>query len=185
MWMLNLLKDLVTKLVMSVDLTGVMSLARLVFKHWKTSLIVLLCGLLFGLGYGWSHDHNQLLKEQATHKQDVANFKRAQAEADALAKTQANSLKREAQHNANEADAKYASLLAQYRASLVRYQANQGGTKQADSNQLPATESGNGPGGSSFISITLGDAQICAVNTARLQAVHDWAANLPTDGDVQ
>jgi hypothetical protein len=148
-------------------------------SHWRVSLGIFLSGLLLGLSYIGYHEHSLLLKERAAHQQDIANFKHAQALSDAKAEGEKNALQKESQANADEADAKYSALLAEYRANLVRYKASQSGTSQADHNQLQPTQSGDGPGTSSSVpqelTISLEDANICAVNTARLQSVHDWA----------
>ena len=85
---------------------------------------------------------------------------------------------------ADNADARYADLSAQYRAISLRYAAAQSATGRAN---LPAspkgTESADRPGGlavipSGNILIPQADALICADNTARLQAAHEWAVSL-------
>lgn len=155
--------------------------------HWRIYLPILLACLWLGSSYGWYHDHDLLLRERAAHKLDVDNFKKAQAAADAKAQAIKHSLQQEATSNANAADARYGELLAQYRANLVRFKADQSRTEQPGDSQLSPAQSSDGPSPSPVvpsdsISISLGDAQICAVNTARLQAVHDWALNPPKDG---
>lgn len=172
-------------------LQGIKGFLNAVFNnikaHWRIYLPIFLACLWIGSSYGWYRDHNLLVKERAAHKLDVENFKRAQAEADSKAKSIKESLQQEAASNANAADARYGELLAQYRANLVRFKADQGRAEQPNHSQLPPAQSGDGASSSpvvpsNSIIISLEDAQICAVNTARLLAVHDWALNPPKDG---
>jgi len=163
-------------------------------KYWRFYLPVLMAVIMIGEGFGWSHEHTLLVKERTAHQQDITNFKKAQADANANAQAEKVILQKESKANADQADAKYSTLLAQYHANLLRYKASQGGTGQASNSELSPTQSGDGPstgselsaavGGNSSGSLVIseGDAQICAVNTARLQAVHDWALNPPKDG---
>lgn len=97
----------------------------------------------------------------------------------AAAKKDAENVKK-----ADNADARYADLSAQYRTISLRYAAAQSATGRAN---LPAspkgTESADRPGGlavipSGNILIPQADALICADNTARLQAAHEWAVSL-------
>ena len=97
----------------------------------------------------------------------------------AAAKKDAENVKK-----ADDADARYADLSAQYRTIGLRYAAAQSAAGRAN---LPATaegtESANGPSGpavvpSGDILIPQADALICADNTARLQAAHEWAVSL-------
>lgn len=131
----------------------------------------------------WQHTSHVLKQERTLHTQDVQNFKIAQSLANQLAEATRSRLLTESKANAAKADANYSTLLAQYHASLVRYGTNHGSTVQANHNQLPTPQGSNGPGASTdlpnTLTITGDDAQICAVNTARLQAVHDWAITLP------
>jgi hypothetical protein len=124
----------------------------------------------------YDKEHKALLAEQLAHKSDVQHFKDVQADANRKAEDTKNKLTREAKANAKQADQNYSDLLSRYRANLVRYKANQGGGSGPDHRENPPAQSGDGPGESSdVLAITKDDADICAVNTARLQAVHDWA----------
>lgn len=131
----------------------------------------------------WQHNAKMFTQEKASHTLDIKNFKDAQAKADADAKAMAQALIKESKANAREADANYTILLSKYNASLLRYHTSQSHSSQANSYQPPSPQGGDRPSGgpqlSEAITITLDDAQICAVNTARLQAVHDWAVALP------
>lgn len=152
--------------------------------NWRYYLPVLLVCVQLGTLYEWKHTHDQLIAEQVSHKNDNATFKNAQADANAKAQQIKQTLQKESKANADQADARYATLLVQYRSNLLRYQANQSITSGPYNYQLPTAESSNGPGSgsdlpSNTIHITLDDAGVCAINTARLQAVHDWAVNPP------
>lgn len=180
-----------TQLFTSATLDEVIKIVGLLFTsivaHWRAYAILGLIGLSAAGCYGWSHDHNSLLKERQAHQADIVAFKKAQADANTKAQEYRVSLEKESQANADQADAKYATLLAEYRISLLRYKASQGGSVSASDSQLQPTQSSNGPGSGSVVpqgSIVISgdDALICAVNTARLQAVHDWAINPPKDG---
>lgn len=94
----------------------------------------------------------------------------------AAAKKDAENVKK-----ADDADARFANLSAQYRAISLRYSAAQ---SVAGQSRLPAaaksTESPDRPGGLAVIPqgsilIPQADALICADNTARLQAAREWA----------
>lgn len=136
---------------------------------------------------GWSNTSDKLKAERAAHEQtkvdhkaEIDRFKQAQQEADRKAKETAERLKKEAEANAKQADARYDDLYAQYRANLLRFKATQSGSVGANRSDLPAASSGDGPGGSPDVSsgeliISMWDAEVCAVNTARLQAVREWA----------
>jgi hypothetical protein len=158
-------------------------------KYWREWLIGLFVFTQLGTAFGWYHEHGLLAREKASHVKDINDFKTAQVLATAQANAEKSVLQKESKANADQADAKYTGLLAQYRANLLRYSASQSGTSTTHYSQLPTTQSGNGPStgtdvstSTSTIQITIDDAQICAVNTARLQAVHDWAINPPKDG---
>jgi hypothetical protein len=152
-----------------------------IVKNWQIVVIVIL--LLTNAGTFWLYNHTNisLVKEKASHASDIASFKKAQADADSKAQAEKVILQKESKADADQADANYATLFARYKSSLLRYSANQSGTKSTSDNQLPSAQGGNGPSENTKLSITVDDAQICAENTARLQAVHDWAITLPKE----
>lgn len=158
-------------------------LAILLQVKWYYWVIGALAASTLIANLGWTHTSKALKQERTIHAQDIANFKTAQTLANQMAEVQRTQLIQESKVNAAKADASYATLLTQYRASLVRYRANIGSGSQANHNQLSTPQGGNGPSTSpqllESITISLPDADICAVNTARLQAVHDWATSLP------
>lgn len=156
--------------------------------HWQLWLVgLLIAGNIF-TAWEWNHTTTALTKEKAAHAADIATFKRTQAEADTRAQMIKQTLQKEAKANADQADASYSNLLAQYHGSLLRYASSKGSAKQPSNSQLSTTQGSNGPSTNTELPATLtisgDDAQICAVNTARLQSVHDWATSLPKDGGV-
>lgn len=150
--------------------------------QWLTAFL-LLTNLLFF--YEWRNTNTNLIKEKAAHTKDIQDFRTAQIVANAKAVAVQAALKKESQADADQADANYSGLFAKYRANLVRYSTNQSATKQSDHYQLPTAQGSDRPSQSTelpkVITITGDDAEICAVNTARLQAVHDWALDLPKE----
>lgn len=135
---------------------------------------------LLATSYGWNSTYNKLTKERYQYVQTVQTFKDAQAEANRKAKAKRVEIEKEAKASAKKADDRYSDLLAKYRTNLVRYKANQGGSTGPNSNQHQAPTGSPGSGGSpDVLTITLRDAEVCAINTARLQAVRDWAISLP------
>ena len=144
----------------------------------SNSLIIILVLVLLNLFTFklWRHDHDLYTKEKVSHAADIKTFKDAQALANKKAEDTKKRIEHEAEQNAKDADKAYTDLLSKYRANLVRYSTHQSGGSRSDSGQSPSPESGNGPSESpDVLTITKDDAETCAVNTARLQAVHDWA----------
>lgn len=153
--------------------------------HWQLWLVGVLIAGNLGTCWEWRHTDALLVKERAAHAADIATFKKVQADANAQAQTERATLVKEGKDSAEQADKHYASLAGQYRASLVRYAQHQGAASQPSNSKLPAPQSSDGPSASAdlpaTITITGSDAEICAINTARLSAVHDWAVSLPKE----
>ena len=152
-------------------------------KYWQYYLIFLLVAANTFSYHEWQHVSTDLHTEKVAHAADIKAFKDAQAEADARAKQIADTLTQQSKAKAHEADSKYRSLYAQYRANLVRYQAAQRASNQSSGGGTGGTAQGpNGSGQGPVVPATTGpliitaqDAQICAENTAKLQVDHDWA----------
>lgn len=155
------------------------ALGKNIAANWKTWLIGVLVLLQLGTGYGFYHEHQKYLIEVAAHKADNAKFIAAQQAANRQEQAVKNQLQTESKAAKNEADSNYSTLLAKYKLSLLRYAAGKSNSSSTGNNQLSAAQSADGPGESSElpqqITITGSDAEICAENTARLQAAHDWA----------
>lgn len=159
------------------------SIGASIIKYWQYWLIALLFAANLFTGYELKHTRDKLTAEVSAHVKDINDFKTAQAEADKNAQTLKDTLIKESKANADQADSNYDTLLTKYRSSLLRFSSSQSHPGAGGDNQLPTAQGGNGPGaGSEFpksITISGDDAGICAVNTARLVAVHDWAVGLP------
>lgn len=159
------------------------SIGASIVKYWQYWLIALLFAANLFTGYELKHTRDKLTAEVSAHVKDITDFKNAQAEADKQAAATKAALTKESKANADQADSNYDTLLAKYRSSLLRFSSGQGGTGAGGNSQLPASQGGNGPGTGTelpkSLTITGEDAGICAVNTARLVAVHDWAVSLP------
>lgn len=157
----------------------------LLLKYWYIAVIAVLIASNAFVSFEWKQTQASLVHEKAAHAQDVLDFKSAQTFANNQAEATRLSLKKESEADAAKADASYHDLLAKYNASLLRYSASRSGGQEASNHQLPAPSGSNGPStGAQLpaeITITGPDAEICAVNTARLQAVHDWAVSLPKE----
>lgn len=155
-------------------------------KYWQYYIIVVLAVASMFSYHEWQTVAVDLHTEKLAHAADIKAFKDSQAEADARAKKLAETLTQQSKAKAHEADRNYKSLYAQYRANLVRYQALQraahgSGTGQASGTAQGSNGSGQGsvvPAPTGPLIITGQDAQICAENTAKLQAAHDWALTI-------
>ena len=167
-----------------IALTGALSVFNSLVTNWKLVLIgAVALGLTFTT-FEWRHTATLLKTEKVAHATDIASYKAAQTEAEAKVTAEKTAIIQENTEKANEADANYASLLATYHANLMRGKANQGVRGGPSSGQPPYTSQGsNGPGTSTDIPFTIStdDANICAINTARLQSAHDWALTLGDD----
>ena len=147
-------------------------------QGWVVSALMAV-GLVL-MAFGWNGTHNTLVKERAQHELVVQQFKDVQTAANLKAEAKRKELEKKAIEDAQEADKRYSNLLAEYRSNLLRFKANQSGGTRPDSHYDEATPSSPGPGQSTKLPpgeliISMKDAEICAINTARLQAVREWA----------
>ena len=150
-------------------------------KDW----LLIICGVLLIVGgIDLSLTHSALDKEKALRKADSESYKKAQAEYTAKAIAEKARVEKENEEKSKQADANYADLRSKYDAALLRYAASQRQSSKPNlSVSASPSEGSNGPGAgtelsSELITIPFSDAQICAVNTARLKAIHDWASSL-------
>lgn len=152
-------------------------------KHWVAWLIG---GLIFTnltTGLLLYNGRNDLSIEKASHARDIKSYKDAKEQAEDKIEETKRELKEEAQANATEADKDYAALNARYRASLVRYKALES-VRSGPASGQPSNppQSSIGPNRDTELpaqlTISGDDARICAVNTARLQALQAWANTL-------
>jgi len=152
--------------------------------HWKLIGAAFLLLALIIQTFRLSATEGALSAERAGRQADRASYEKAQAQATAEALSA--KLKKDAENaqKAKQADSRYADLSQRYHAAVMRYQAAQGAARKADLREASeSAESGDGPGGSPVfpvgsILIPENDAFICGANTARLQAVREWAGSL-------
>lgn len=167
-------------LVLKYGLAGL----ELLKDHWKAVLVALAVLLQVYTVHGWSKEHEALKTEIAAHKADVQSYKDAQKAAEKLASDEKLKLQQENKVKADAADKNYSALYATYRANLLRFQAYQSVPRQpsvSQPNDSPQIAYGPSEGSevpTGQVMISLEDADICAVNTARLQAARDWALSL-------
>jgi hypothetical protein len=157
-------------------------------KYWKQCLVGLLVSTLTLTSYEWRHTSDKLNIERAAHAADIKAYKAAQDAANKQAKDLKADLLNKAKDEAIKADKNYSNLLATYRANLLRLQTTQGNIRAASgSGSSNTTQIADGSSTntevSSTITITMDDAQICAINTARLQAAHNWAVEIGKTND--
>jgi post-segregation antitoxin (ccd killing protein) len=108
---------------------------------------------------------------------DRESYKRAQAEATAIAVALKAEEERKNELKRQKADSDYAALSAQYRDALGLYKAAQRKARNPDlPREAPAPEGTNGPGESAVVLVS--DLETCADNTARLEAARTWALSL-------
>lgn len=161
------------------------SIGASIVKYWQYWLIGLLFAVNAFTGYELKVTRDHLKTEVAAHVKDITDFKNAQAEADKQAAATKAALTKESKADADKADASYTILLDRYRTSLLRFSSGQSGSGSGGHSQLPTAQGGDGPSASTdlpkSLTITGSDAEICAINTARLISVHDWAVGLPKD----
>jgi len=135
---------------------------------------------------GWRVTSLSLEAEKSGRAADKAVYEAAQQMAKAKALEEKQKIEKEYNEKAKKADAIYDALLAKYSSAVVRYKANQSPAIRAD---LPASsgsaEGADRPGrDSEFYEgffVRMADAQVCAVNTARLQSAREWALSISTD----
>jgi len=154
--------------------------------HWKLIGAAFLLLALAIQTFRLSATQGALQAEKSGRRADATSYAQAQAEAAQIALS--DKMKKEAEYaaKAEQADARADDFGKRYHAAVLRYQDAQRAGRAAD---LPGTaqgtESVDGPGGSPVIPlgnilIPEADAFVCATNTARLQAAHEWALSLET-----
>jgi len=135
---------------------------------------------------GWRVTSLELEAEKSGRAADKASYEAAQQMAKAKALEEKQKLEKEYNDKAKKADADYDTLLAKYSAAVVHYKANQSPALRVDlpgsSNPAEgADRTGRGSELSEGLFVRMADAQVCAVNTARLQSAREWALSISTD----
>lgn len=130
----------------------------------------------------WRFSVNELALEKAGRKADTLSYVAAQEKAKSNAlELKIEQEKKDAKRK-EDADATADGLRRKYDSLLQDYARAQSKARAAN---LPspskASQGSNGPSGGTelpeTIEIPYDDARICAVNTARLEAVHQWATS--------
>src|SRR6185503_173368 len=140
-------------------------------------------GVVFLVSAYFYVDHRGYHRAEVKYTAEIAQIKQKSAESEALAWRQKNDAEKKYRDNAQKADTNDAALRSKYDAALLRLAKAQRPTSQAGASTGPSLSQGSdGPGGSTELpeelTITFEDAKICAVNTSRLEAVHDWATSI-------
>lgn len=134
---------------------------------------------------GWYITDLKLSAEVAARESDKATYEKAQAEYTAKALIEKQRIEERNRENAEEADARYSSLLGKYNDALrVRYEAARSASSRPDLSGTSYPTEGSDRSGTNpelstppsdyLIAITYEDAEVCAVNTARLVVVREW-----------
>lgn len=152
--------------------------------HWKLIIGALLLAVIGVQQLRVVGLKSSLSAERAGRKVDRLSYEKAQAQAAVDAYAAKIRKETEDAKKADAADARYTDLSQQYRAAVMRYQAAQRAAGKADLPQSPeGPASSDRPGGLAIVPtgsilIPQADALICAENTARLEAVREWALSL-------
>ena len=153
-------------------------------SHWKLIAAAILLALLGVQTLRVASLKSSLSAEKAGRLADRETYKRAQMEATANAFSAKIKKEAEDAKKADAADSRADDLAARYRALSLQYASAQRAARKADLPQSPESPaSGDRPGGPSLIPqgsilIPQADALICATNTARLEAVREWALGI-------
>ncbi|MBT2186176.1 hypothetical protein [Sphingobium nicotianae] len=122
----------------------------------------------------------KLAIEMGQHETDLANVRAAQAKANADHLAEIDRLQSTYRSMKDEADRQTDRLADDFTARVLRFPAGTTAPGRADHAAVPGARTPEGPDGSGRDSILLArdDALICAKNTARLSAAHNWATGL-------
>ncbi len=122
----------------------------------------------------------KLAIETALHEGALANIRAAQAKAQADHLAAIARLTSTYRSMKDDADRQTDRLAGDFAARVLRLPAAPADRHRADASAVPGSDAAPGADGSGRDSVLLarGDALICATNTARLTAAHDWAADL-------
>ena len=161
-----------------------------ILTRWRLGLG--LAGILAALGLiaALSHYRSAYHAERALRQDDREAYANAQTQAALIAQAALRAAETRSQIKAKETDHAHESILAKARADAARYiaahrlrgQAPQGAASPA----LASAESGGAQsadrssGAAELVAVNAGDIDVCTINTARLEAAHDWAIGLET-----
>jgi hypothetical protein len=161
------------------------------WMRFRDYVTIGLAALLLVTSFGWYTTNLKYKAEKNGREADHQTYIAEQAKFKAKALENKMEVERIANEKAKQADTDYSTLFNKYNSILVRYKAAQGAVSRP-SVPLPSgsSGSGNGPGTSAdvpsdTITILYSDAEICADNTARLEAVQTWALDLKKQNSAQ
>jgi len=155
--------------------------------HWQIICLVLLLAAIGVQQIRVTGLKSSLLAEKAGRAADRQSYEKVQAQAAVDAYAAKIRKETEDAKKAEAADARADDLAARYRALSLQYASAQRAAGKADLPQsAKAPPSSDGPGGLTIVPvgsilITQADALICADNTARLEAVREWATALDAE----
>lgn len=125
--------------------------------------------------------------EKSRHETDLANFKAAQAKANADWQAEIARVQTENRRKNDEADRRVDAARTDYAARVMRLPtAPRADPGLSSSREVPGAgvpARADGPGGDTVL-LARSDAMICATNTARLEAAHDWAVEMVNQAKV-
>jgi hypothetical protein len=147
----------------------------LIARHWRIAAVL---ALVLALGVqSWRLDVTKadLRVERQLRERDRANYEAAQAVAQADFDRQVSAIVARNERANHEADQKAADTRIVFRYRVVRLPAASGCAAQGT--DLPGADLSHGADGPRADTVILAraDALICADNTARLIAAHEWA----------
>lgn len=125
----------------------------------------------------------QLGEARALHETDLARLRAAQALARAGQLAEIAALKDDLRRRKDETDRRSDRLHADYRDHVLRIAPAGAGADPAGAAAMPGAGAAGGAdrSGADTLLLARDDALICAQNTARLQAAHDWALGLAAE----
>lgn len=139
---------------------------------------------------GWDNTSKELETQVALRAADRANYEAEQSEYEARALEEKMEIERINNERVQEAEANYESVLAGYRNSLRVYQSRESARSTSSRSDLPGpapiTEGSDGPTPdpgvpTEYLTISYADADICAINTARVVATYNWSLTQITE----
>ena len=150
------------------------------FSGVQTYITIGLLVATLAASAGWYVTGLRLDACKAGRTADRASYHQAQAEATTLAIIAKAAEEKRNEERRQKADEDYRALSAKYHDALGLYKAAVRKASKPDlPGQAPAPGGSDGPGG--YTLVPDGDLVICAMNTARLQVVRDWAVGLGSD----
>lgn len=118
--------------------------------------------------------HLKYENEVNLRKVDKASYEAASKEAEVRALAKARTVETKNAESNEEWSQKYSELESTYRANLLRYTSKGSPSKSNLSATSQATSNTSDTSGSTLVSISMNDASICGVNTAKAQAWLGW-----------